>query len=185
MGAIDGERLGFGVRAIRGGDIDDPDRLLADEECDAFCLGRRRDAQRDWNREGLARGQPPDRDHGRVVVSAHEGVQRGEPAGGEHEQVRKLAAVIATPPLRATSRATYPMRRMLVSRSSFEKPRPFERWVRTSSPSSSSAWRPRRSSSAASALAIVDLPAPESPVNQTTKPLLMLRSRAGPSDAGS
>ena len=40
--------------------------------------------------------------------------------------------------LKASSDATKPMRRMLVSRSSFEKPSPFDRCSRTSSPSSSS-----------------------------------------------
>src|SRR5215469_9335083 len=62
------------------------------------------------------------------------------------------------------------MRRMLVSRSSFEKPRPFDRLVRTSSPSRTSAWRPRSASSACSMLATVDLPAPERPVSHTTQP---------------
>src|SRR5215831_13823943 len=62
------------------------------------------------------------------------------------------------------------MRRMLVSRSSFEKPRPLDRLVRTSSPSRTSAGRPRSASSACSRLAIVDLPAPDRPVSQTTKP---------------
>src|SRR5262252_2316486 len=62
------------------------------------------------------------------------------------------------------------MRRMLVSRSSFEKPRPLDRLVRTSSPSSTSARRPRSASSACSRLAIVDFPAPDRPVSHTTKP---------------
>src|SRR5579859_3302123 len=65
------------------------------------------------------------------------------------------------------------MRRMLVSRSSLEKPRPFERCVRTSSPSSSSECRPRRVSSVCRAFAMVDLPAPDRPVNQTTNPWLI------------
>src|SRR4051794_26362407 len=64
------------------------------------------------------------------------------------------------------------MRRTLVSRSSREKPRPLERWVRTSSPSRTSTWTPRWRSSAASMAASVLLPAPERPVNQTTKPLI-------------
>src|SRR5215831_7105742 len=62
------------------------------------------------------------------------------------------------------------MRRMLVSRSSFENPRPLDRFVRTSSPSSTSARRPRSASSARSRLATVDLPAPERPVSHTTNP---------------
>src|SRR5436309_3019549 len=65
------------------------------------------------------------------------------------------------------------MRRMFVSRSSLEKPRPFERCVRTSSPSRSSECRPRRVSSDCSAFAMVDLPAPDRPVNQTTNPWLI------------
>src|SRR5215471_12622748 len=72
------------------------------------------------------------------------------------------------------------MRRMLVSRSSFEKPRPFERLVRTSSPSRTSAWRPRSASSACSRLAIVDLPAPERPVSQITKPNSLPPRGGGP-----
>src|SRR4051794_5824864 len=62
------------------------------------------------------------------------------------------------------------MRRMLVSLSSFEKPRPLERLVRTSSPSRTSTWTPRAESSAESMAASVLLPAPLNPVNQTTKP---------------
>src|SRR5271169_3250165 len=65
------------------------------------------------------------------------------------------------------------MRRMLVSRSSFEKPRPFERCVRTSSPSSTSTWTPRARSSALNIAASVLLPEPLRPVNQTTNPLDM------------
>src|SRR5439155_17173445 len=57
-----------------------------------------------------------------------------------------------------------------VSRSSFEKPRPFERCVRTTSPSRYSTFRPRSSSSGPTSSAIVVLPAPESPVNQSVKP---------------
>src|SRR6185437_16754298 len=63
------------------------------------------------------------------------------------------------------------MRRILVSRSSREKPRPLLRLVRTSSPSSSSTVSPRARSSGTSARESVDLPAPESPVNQTVKPV--------------
>src|SRR5438128_2211386 len=60
---------------------------------------------------------------------------------------------------------------MFVSRPSFEKPRPFERCSRTSSPSSHSTLRPRRSSSGRTSSAIVVLPAPERPVNHRVKPL--------------
>src|ERR671931_202278 len=63
------------------------------------------------------------------------------------------------------------MRSMFVSRSAFEKPRPFERCSRTSSPSSHSTSSPRRSSSGRTSSAIVVLPAPDKPVNQRVKPL--------------
>src|SRR5262245_34427333 len=65
------------------------------------------------------------------------------------------------------------MRSMFVSRSSFEKPSPFDRCVRTTSPSRYSTTRPRRSSSGPTISAIVVLPAPERPVNQRVKPLRM------------
>src|SRR5208283_4787830 len=84
-----------------------------------------------------------------------------------------MAAEIATKPLRERSLATYPMRRMLVSRSSLEKPRPLDRWVRISSPSRTSTRCPRLRSSSARRLASVDLPAPDIPVNHRVKPLLM------------
>src|SRR5215207_3754635 len=80
-----------------------------------------------------------------------------------------MAAVTAATPLRASSRATYPMRRTFVSRSSFENPSPFDRFVRTSSPSNTSTLKPRARSSGASLPASVVLPAPESPVSHRTK----------------
>src|SRR5207253_9871287 len=43
----------------------------------------------------------------------------------------EIAETTTTAPARARRDATQPMRAMFVSRSSFEKPRPFERWVRT------------------------------------------------------
>src|SRR5438552_684436 len=73
-------------------------------------------------------------------------------------------------PCRVRRDATQPMRSMFVSRSSFEKPRPFERCSRTSSPSSHSTSRPRRSSSGRTSSAIVVLPAPDRPVNQRVNP---------------
>src|SRR5579885_2233659 len=66
---------------------------------------------------------------------------------------------------------------MLVSRSSLENPSPFDRFIRTSSPSriSTRCWRLR--SSWATRLARVDLPAPESPVNQRVNPsVIWMRS---------
>src|SRR5688572_25043605 len=73
-------------------------------------------------------------------------------------------------PCFASVPATQPMRRMLVSRSAFEKPRPLLRLVRTTSPSSVSKLRSRRLNSRSSSEAMVDFPAPERPVNQITKP---------------
>src|SRR5687767_1676127 len=60
---------------------------------------------------------------------------------------------------------------MLVSRSSLEKPSPFERFSRTTSPSSTSSFEPRLRNSLTRWVVIVDLPEPESPVNQRQKPL--------------
>src|SRR5215211_2386296 len=62
------------------------------------------------------------------------------------------------------------MRRTLVSRSSFEKPRPAERLVRTTSPSSSSTGRPAARRRSTTMLEMVLLPAPERPVNQIVVP---------------
>src|SRR4051795_4742382 len=59
---------------------------------------------------------------------------------------------------------------MLVSRSSFEKPRPLERFSRTTSPSRISSLEPRSRRWPSSSREIVVLPAPESPVNQRVKP---------------
>src|SRR5512132_3665974 len=59
---------------------------------------------------------------------------------------------------------------MFVSRSSLEKPRPLERFSRTTSPSSTSTREPRSRSSFSTICEIVVLPAPESPVNQRVKP---------------
>src|SRR5919201_382365 len=59
---------------------------------------------------------------------------------------------------------------MLVSRSSLEKPRPLERFSRTTSPSSTSIREPRLRNSSSTIFEMVVLPAPESPVNQSVKP---------------
>src|SRR5438105_10085587 len=82
-----------------------------------------------------------------------------------------MAATRTAAPWRVSREATQPIRSMFVSRSSFEKPRPFERWVRMASPSRYSTRCPRRSSSGPTICAIVVLPAPESPVNHRVKPL--------------
>src|SRR5919112_6845211 len=82
----------------------------------------------------------------------------------------EIAAVITGTSLRESRLATNAIRRMLVSRSSLEKPRPFERFSRTTSPSSTSSFEPRLRSSFTRCVVIVDLPEPESPVNQRQKP---------------
>src|SRR5919204_1962149 len=82
----------------------------------------------------------------------------------------EIAAVITGTPLRDSRSATKAIRRMLVSRSSFENPRPFERFSRTMSPSSTSSLDPRARSSFTSRFVIVVLPEPESPVNQRQNP---------------
>src|SRR5262245_40994796 len=78
--------------------------------------------------------------------------------------------------LRASRQATKPMRRMFVSRSSLLKPRPLLRFVRITSPSSSSTLSPRCRIVFCTRLARVVLPAPESPVNQRVKPVLPMSS---------
>ena len=57
-----------------------------------------------------------------------------------------MAAAITAAPWRVSREATQPIRSMLVSRSSFEKPSPLDRWVRTVSPSRYSTMQPRSSS---------------------------------------
>src|SRR5215218_8171294 len=69
------------------------------------------------------------------------------------------------------------MRRTFVSRSSFENPSPFDKFVRTSSPSSTSTHKPRALSSGTSLPASVVLPAPESPVSHRTNPRPSFNSR--------
>ena len=71
----------------------------------------------------------------------------------------------STAPARVRRLATQPMRPMLVSRSSLENPRPFDRWVRTTSPSRYSTSAPRLSSSGPTSSAMVVLPVPDRPVN--------------------
>src|SRR3984893_8365577 len=82
-----------------------------------------------------------------------------------------MAATMTITPRRASNSLTNPIRRMLISRSSLLKPRPFERCVRTTSPSSTSTAAPAARRRDSMRLEIVLLPAPESPVNQRTKPL--------------
>src|SRR6187551_1972026 len=81
-----------------------------------------------------------------------------------------MAAVITGTSLRESRSATKAIRRMLVSRSSFEKPSPLERFSRTMSPSRISSFEPRSRRWPSSSLEMVVLPAPESPVNQRVKP---------------
>src|SRR5262245_40980485 len=59
---------------------------------------------------------------------------------------------------------------MFVSRSSFEKPSPLERFSRTMSPSRISSLESRSRRCPSSSLEIVVFPAPDSPVNQRVKP---------------
>src|SRR3712207_9157323 len=59
---------------------------------------------------------------------------------------------------------------MFRSRSSREKDSSLDRWVRTTSPSSTVTGRPSASSPDTSASAIVDLPAPDRPVRNTVTP---------------
>ena len=56
-----------------------------------------------------------------------------------------MHAAIAATPFRVRRLQTNPTRRMLMSRSSFENPSPFERFVRMMSPSRISTFRPRSS----------------------------------------
>ena len=68
------------------------------------------------------------------------------------------------------------MRRMFSSRSSLLKPRPLERCVRTTSPSSTSTLAPRSRSFNSSWREIVLLPAPLIPVNHNVNPLCISSS---------
>src|ERR1035438_1616968 len=82
-----------------------------------------------------------------------------------------MAAAMAITPLRASNSQTKPMRRMFSSRSSLLKPSPFDRWVRTTSPSSTSTRAPNWRSCNSSSREMVLLPAPLMPVNHNVKPL--------------
>src|SRR3954468_7208549 len=96
-----------------------------------------------------------------------------------------MALATATTPLRLRIWQTNPMRRMFVSRSSLENPSPLLRWVRTTSPSSTSTFMPRLRSSFTTISLTVVLPAPLRPVNQSVNPLCSMlaacssRSRDG------
>ncbi len=81
-----------------------------------------------------------------------------------------MNAVTATRPASANSAATSPTRRMFSARSAGAKPRSELSPWRRLSPSSTKAECPAPTSAASSAAASVDLPEPESPVNQTTQP---------------
>ncbi len=86
------------------------------------------------------------------------------------ERYGEIAAVTDTTPLRASTDATQPIRRMFVSRSAFENPSPSDRCSRTSSPSSSSTLRPRSRNDSTTMFAIVLFPAPDRPVNHRQQP---------------
>ena len=81
-----------------------------------------------------------------------------------------MNAVMQMVPASANSAAISPMRRMFSCRSSGEKPRSALRPRRTLSPSSVYARQPWSNKLRSSAIAIVDLPDPGSPVSQTTAP---------------
>src|ERR1019366_2769899 len=82
-----------------------------------------------------------------------------------------MAAATAITPLRASNSQTKPIRRTFSSRSSLLKPRPFDRCVRTTSPSSTSTRAPNWRNFSSSKREIVLLPAPLMPVNHNVKPL--------------
>ena len=73
---------------------------------------------------------------------------------------------MTTPPRRTNSEATKPIRWTFVSRSALLNPRPFDRCVRTTSPSKTVTLRPRSRINQESISAVVDFPDPLSPVNQ-------------------
>src|SRR5215218_993809 len=81
-----------------------------------------------------------------------------------------MAETITATPLRVRRLATNPMRRTFTLRSSRPKPRPFERFVRTMSPSRTSTRRFLSRSSCSTISEMVVLPAPESPVNHNVNP---------------
>src|SRR2546423_8420773 len=93
-----------------------------------------------------------------------------------------MAAAIAITPLRESNSQTKPIRRTLVSRSSRLKPRPCERLVRTTSPSSTSTFAPAARNRSASIEEIVLFPEPDRPVNQSVNPLCILRRRLAGKD---
>src|ERR1035438_2744488 len=82
-----------------------------------------------------------------------------------------MAAATAITSLRDSNSQTKPMRRTFSSRSSLLNPRPFDRCVRTTSPSSTSTRAPNWRNFSSSKREIVLLPAPLMPVNHTVKPL--------------
>src|ERR1700677_4838376 len=77
---------------------------------------------------------------------------------------------MAITPLRESSSQTNPMRRIFSSRSSLLKPRPLERYVRTTSPSSTSTLAPQSRNLCSRSFAVVLLPAPDIPVSHTVNP---------------
>src|SRR6266540_1258227 len=84
-----------------------------------------------------------------------------------------MAETSTAAPCWVSREATQPMRSMFVSRSSLENPSPFERRVRTTSPSRYSTVLPDSSRRPPTISAIVDFPAPESPVNHSVNPFVM------------
>ena len=78
-----------------------------------------------------------------------------------------MGAQMAIPPFLVISEATYPIRRMLMSRCSFENPSSDDRCLRTRSPSRIVTGRPPVSRNLVSrTLAMVDFPEPDRPVKK-------------------
>src|SRR6266404_2483281 len=88
-----------------------------------------------------------------------------------------MADTTTAAPCRVSRDATQPMRSTFASRSSFENPSPCERCMRTMSPSSFSTRRPRSSNAGPTRSAIVVLPDPERPVNQSVNPITSYECR--------
>src|SRR4030042_3850032 len=94
-----------------------------------------------------------------------------------------MAAVMAITPFLERSLQTNPILLILVSRSSLLKPRPFERWVRTTSPSRISILlNPLLRSSPSNFRDKVLFPEQESPVNQIVNPFFSI-SNSFPNDS--
>src|SRR3569833_2901085 len=91
----------------------------------------------------------------------------------------EMAAAIAMTPLRESNSQTKPMRLMFSSRSSFEKPSPWQSRVLVISPSRTSTFAPSARRREPTSCEIVLLPLPDRPVNHRVQPVsirLLLRN---------